>query len=175
MCCLHKGQEAAEETGRPRTSITRMWSVQLEGGRLSNKCFSPLHAGIQNGFLEKKSALVLQKCCFWYIFFSKIYCWRQTGWSREQVPRMWDLLLAPACLQFCKSTARSVSRIKWFRDAPLSGSLFLSKCWLSLLYKLCPKSCSRCQVQIRHKQKKSHPCHGNEMTKAAEDPWLYYS
>ena len=28
----------------------------------------------------------------------------QTGWSQDQVPHKWDLILAPACLQTYKST-----------------------------------------------------------------------
>ena len=73
-------------------------------------CFNPLYAGIQNGSLEKSYLQQFEKCLFLALLLHKVQCWRQSGQSQAQVPHMWDLIFAPACLQFYKSTDTLVSR-----------------------------------------------------------------
>ena len=54
---------------------------------------------------------------------------------------MWDLILAPACLQLCKSTGTSVSWTDWAKS---SYHLFLCHTWLlwsACLLSGCPGKC----------------------------------
>ena len=37
----------------------------------------------------------------------------QTGWSQDQVPHMWNLILAPDCLHVYRNTYKPVSLIEW--------------------------------------------------------------
>ena len=75
-----------------------------------------LYAEIQNGILGKACLHHFEKWQSLSVFLfrkKKVKIFMQTGWSQDQVPHRWDLILTQACLQFYKSTASSVSQMKW--------------------------------------------------------------
>jgi len=64
-----------------------------------------LYARIKNGILEKGILHQFEKLLIWQYFGEKMYsAVGQTGWSQDQAPHMWNLILVPAGLQFNKST-----------------------------------------------------------------------
>ena len=60
--------------------------------------------------------------------------------DRDQVPRKWDLILAPAYLKLYKSTDKSVSRLKW--DSNII-SLIMNTINLNKQISLCSLKCKK--------------------------------
>ena len=93
--------------------------------------FKQLQPGIQNGRHKKSVSTNLKKCLFKKVkclkkcLFKKVKCWRLTGWSQDQGPLMWALVLASICLQLYKIPKYQYS--DWYR---LISSLSAGVFWL---------------------------------------------
>ena len=74
----------------------------------------------------------------------------QTGCSQDQVPHMWDLILASACLHLYKNTDKSVSRIEW---ETILIFLILKTLW-EMEYLLLRSNCTVFHCAIRNSMHK---------------------
>ena len=65
-----------------------------------------MYVGIPNDVNERHVCIVLKMPTL-VICVLNVLCWSQTGWNQDQVPHMWDLIFAHACLRFRSSISKS--------------------------------------------------------------------
>ena len=65
---------------------------------------------------------------------SSIFVKLQTGWSKDQVPHMWDLILVPTCLPLAQKFFKNIAKIDIFQyDADdFQGGHFESEQYIGL-------------------------------------------